>query len=371
MKIVINAWSARLGGGQTYVKNLLGNLPDNKDLEILIFAPNSLLLPNDSRIRRGDTAWSVQNPLIRAVWDITVLPKILRKEKADVLFCPGGVLSSRVPAGCRTITMFRNMTPFDTIALSRMPFGLQLIRNWILRRVMLSSMKSADLTIFISNHARRVIEQLIEVNAAVTIPHGVSSIFRASTPPPHRPIEAPDSPYLLYVSRFASYKHHFEVVEGYSRLPESLRAKHPLLLVGETDHPTHDQVIGLIKQKKLDDQVKIIGPIAYERLPSFYMNAEALIFASSCENCPNILLEGLASGRPMLCSNVMPMPEFGGTNIEYFSPYSSEEIEASLSRVLINKQHSDSVGAAALEASRNFDWSFTAKSTWNVLLAGS
>lgn len=52
MKIVFNALSARLGGGQTYLINLFQFVPDNTDLEILVFAPASLKLPDHPRIKR-------------------------------------------------------------------------------------------------------------------------------------------------------------------------------------------------------------------------------------------------------------------------------------------------------------------------------
>jgi glycosyltransferase involved in cell wall biosynthesis len=92
------------------------------------------------------------------------------------------------------------------------------------------------------------------------------------------------------------------------------------------------------------------------------------VFASSCENCPNILLEGLASGRPVLSSNVMPMPEFGGSGIEYFSPFDPDDIARALQRVLTDPQHAQRVAAAALSESRRFDWSETAARTWSSLI---
>ena len=88
MKIVINALSARLGGGQTYVKNLLAHLPEREDLEIHVFAPPSLALPNDSRIVRRTTRWPTENPILRTLWEVIALPRFLASEKRS-----GAVLS--------------------------------------------------------------------------------------------------------------------------------------------------------------------------------------------------------------------------------------------------------------------------------------
>lgn len=178
MKIVFNALSARLGGGQTYLINLFQFVPDNADLEILVFAPASLKLPGHPRIKRVEPAWPTENPIVRAMWERWVLPGILKAEKADVLFCPGGVVGTSAPAGCKVATMFRNMIPFDLRVRKSIPLGLQRLRNWLLNRVMLKSMREADLTIFISNYARSVIESLTNIKNPVTIPHGIGSVFR-------------------------------------------------------------------------------------------------------------------------------------------------------------------------------------------------
>jgi glycosyltransferase involved in cell wall biosynthesis len=113
--------------------------------------------------------------------------------------------------------------------------------------------------------------------------------------------------------------------------------------------------------------VQILGAVPYGELPAFYHHAEAIVFASSCENCPNILLEGLASGRPVLSSNVMPMPEFGGRGIEYFSPFDPDDIAHALRRVLTDTQRAHAVAASALAESHRFDWAESAARTWDAL----
>lgn len=367
MNIVINALSARLGGGQTYLQNLLAHLPPQSDLNILIYAPASLRLPEDRRIRRGATSWPTENPLLRSVWEKLALPRILARERADLLFCPGGLISTRAPTDCRTVTMFRNMTPFDERARRAVPFGLQRLRIWMLEHLMLASMARADLTIFISDFARSVIEARIRVRGAQTIPHGIGATFRTHGQAMERPGQLPQGKYLLYVSKFDSYKHQAEVVQGFSRLPRELQQQYTLVLVGETDHPSVAQIEAMKDRLCVPGQVQILGAVSYAELPAFYHHAEAIVFASSCENCPNILLEGLASGRPVLSSNVMPMPEFGGCGIEYFSPFDPDDIAQALQRVLTDPQHARQVAAAALLESRRFDWPESAARTWAAL----
>lgn len=367
MKIVVNAYSARMGGGQTYLKNIFAHMPARTDVEMLVFAPASLELPADPQIKRAYSRWPTTNPLLRALWERWALPRFLRRERADVLFCPGGVVGTRVPTGCKVVTMFRNMIPFDPALVGSMPLGLQRLRNVILRRVLLRSMAQADLTIFISDHARRLIERLARIPNPVTIPHGISEKFRSAGHALPRPNGAPEGRYLLYVSRFDIYKHHREVVRAFAALPMKLREGLNLVFLGETDMPEAGPVAQLVQELGLDGQVMMPGAAPYESLPAWYQHAHAILFASSCENCPNILLESMGSGRPVLSSNVMPMPEFGGGEIAYFSPFDSQGIVRAMVQVLSDSEYAQRVARAALLRSGRYDWKITAQETWRRL----
>ena len=77
MRIVVDALSARLGGGQTYLINLFQALPALKDSEFLVVAPQSLPLPADrSDVRRLPVRWPVLNPALRAIWQHGLAPAL-------------------------------------------------------------------------------------------------------------------------------------------------------------------------------------------------------------------------------------------------------------------------------------------------------
>ncbi|MNF67525.1 Mannosylfructose-phosphate synthase [compost metagenome] len=348
MKIVFNALSARLGGGQTYLINLFQFVPFDRDLEIRVFAPSSLKLSDHPKVRRVEPAWPTENSIVRALWEKWVLPGILKAEKADVLFCPGGVVGACAPAGCKVATMFRSMIPFDLRVRKSLLLGLQRLRNWLLNRIMLKSMSEADLTIFISSYARSVIESLTKAKKPVTIHHGIGSVFRMHGKSTVRPDFLPGKEYILYVSKFDVYKHHFQVVSACGELSKELCGRFLLILVGETNLPEAERVKALIARLGLEDRVLLLGAIPYQELPPLYHHAHLNLFASSYENCPNILLEALASGRPMICSNVMPMPEFGVDAAVYFSPFDSQGIGQVLTEVLTNPELLKKLAVAAV-----------------------
>jgi len=237
MNIVINGFSARRGGGQTYLVNLLRHLDDDLGMSIFVLAPDSLKLPEHPAVIRTSVKWPTTNPLMRALWEKYILPGTLEKLRADVLFCPGGLINTRPPGCCRTVTMFRNMIPFDMAVRKLYKPGLMRVRNWLLERAMLSSMMNADMVIFISEFARTVIEERVTrpIARAVTIPHGINDDFRVWHNVPARPSWLPRGDYLLYVSIFDVYKNQLEVVRGYHRLKSRRETPEKLILAGHED----------------------------------------------------------------------------------------------------------------------------------------
>ncbi|MFO7712890.1 glycosyltransferase family 4 protein [Desulfosarcina sp.] len=371
MKVVINAWSARMGGGQTYLINLLRYLPDRQDMQIYIYAPETLAVPTDGSVTRLFTRWPTENPLSRAVWEKVVFPSVLRKLGADVLFCPGGVVGTRAPRRCKTATMFRNMIPFDPVQRQKYPLGYQRLRNWMLNRLMLQSMIQADLVIFISEHARKVIEKIAKTTLKKTavIPHGVNPRFstpgKGTTP---RPEWLPEE-YLLYVSTIDFYKAQVEVVRAYARLRQIRPAREKLLLVGHETAPYGQKVRQEIARFGLEKDVVMVGTVAHEQMPALYQHAKINIFASQSENCPNILLEALAAGRPILSSNRPPMPEFGGDAVIYFDPSSPDELAGKLVALIDDAKTMAMLSEKARVHSMRFDWETAAMGTWDAIKA--
>ncbi|MCT7327670.1 glycosyltransferase family 4 protein [Ralstonia mojiangensis] len=369
MKILINALSARVGGGKTYLINLLRNLPDDASLQLLVYTPSSLDLPLDPRIERRNLDALANNPLRRFVWERLTLPGILKREGVDLLFCPGGLVNTSVPGGCRTVTMFRNMQPFDPEAIKVIPWGLLRLRTLLLKSAMLRSMRGADLVIFISHFARGVVEALIPISRGVTIPHGVPDIFKTAGTDLPRPAYLPDGKCILYVSRFEPYKHHLEVVQGYAQLPEALQNEYRLILVGEPLSPHTERVEREIREGGLSDRIRIVGGVEYGSLPGAYRNSDMILFASSCENCPNILLEALGAGRPTLTSDIEPMPEFAADAALYFAPGEPGSIAAAIIRMAQDPALAGTLADRAAVRSLDFAWSKTAKATWKEILS--
>ena len=372
MKIVINALSARRGGGQTYLTNLLQNMNGFNGEKVFVLSPDSLQIPYHPKIEKIHIKWPTENPLFRALWERYYLPGLLKKNNADILFCPGGLINTPVSKDYKTVTMFRNMIPFDRVQRAKYPYGLMRIRNWILERIMLKSMLKADLVIFISNFARQLINNRtgFKLKKEITIPHGINNIFKISKEKkPSRPKWLPEGEYLLYVSILDVYKNQLEIVQGYHLLRQRRKTQEKLILAGHNTSRYGKKVRRVINKLNLENEVILSGNIPYNKLADIYYHAKLNIFASECENCPNILLEALGAGRPLVVSNRQPMPEFGGDSVIYFDPSSPEDFAYQITSIIDDPLKIEELSKKARELSYLYDWRKTADKTWKAIEA--
>ena len=369
--MLIDALSARRGGGQTYLRNLLTRLPPKEPVRIYVLARRELEAELASaRVQVVQPRWPMHNGLLLSIWKKLFLRGYAERLDASLVFFPGGIVGAGIPRGARSATMFRNVIPFDMEQRRRYGLSYQRVRNWLLERMMLKGMLGADRVIFLSDYGRSLIEKHAghAIKGAVIIPHGVSDAFRSGGP---RPPWLPDTPYVLYVSTFEPYKAQIEVVQAFARVVREWQEPLSLVLLGYQYTPYGERVQREITALGLKDRVVIPGNRPYSELPAANHHALVTVFASEAENCPNVLLEAMASGKPILCSSRPPMPEFGGDAVWYFEPSNVDQLGEQLARLLREPDTRAALGARAVERSRRYDWNETARKTWAALLEGT
>jgi glycosyltransferase involved in cell wall biosynthesis len=371
MNLVINALSALAGGGQTYLYQLLKHKDQKYPIHIrlLVNPKHKDRFPSSLDVKIILCKWASKSIIHRSLWEKFMLPKLIRDWKADLLFCPGGVLNVRKSKSYKSIVMFQNMLPFSKHDRKKYPFGYKRVRIWSLYYLLLGGMRKADFVIFISNYAQKVINNLIpNINEkSVCIPHGIPDMFLTYKSNLPKPSDLPEE-YLLYVSILSIYKHQIEVVKAYSQLREKRETHEKLVLVGPAYPWYKEQVDKEINRLGLSDYVLLTGVVPYDQLPAYYAHAKAIIFASTCENCPNILLESMGSGKPLFVSNKPPMPEFAEDAAIYFDPEDPNDLTQCLLKYLDDPISLSKIGNKAIEKVYKYDWEETAKKTYNLFI---
>ncbi len=370
-RIVINTLSARTGGGLTYARNLLKHfeIDDRADVYVLVAPQRRHMLP-DGAYTFIDCKFAGQNVLQRTLWEAVGLPRLLRELEADVYYVLSGTLAAKPPAGCKSVVAFRNLLPFDPKNRKRYPHGYTRYRLWLIGQAQPRSFARADLVIFISEFGREVVEAVVTERAgrAVVIPHGVGEAFKSDDVVEGDWNERWPDGYVLYVSILDVYKSQLEVVDAWNRVRATRDTREKLVLAGPEYPPYARRVKRKIAELGLEDQVVLLGPVTHDYLPGLYRSSKVTVFASQCENCPNILLEAMAGGRPVLCSSDQPMPEFGADAVVYFDPTNSVELADRLIEMLDDPELRRDYGDRAKRRSGDFRVDKAMRKTWLSML---
>ena len=140
-------------------------------------------------------------------------------------------------------------------------------------------------------------------------------------------------------------------------------------LVGPAYPAALKRLHGVIAQ--LDPEGKWVnyhGAVPYEDLHRMYGQADLGIFASSCENMPNILLETMAAGLPIACSNRGPMPEVLGDAGLYFDPENPDDLAQAIRTLLRNPELRHAKAQTAFSRAQGYSWGRCGEQTFDFLV---
>lgn len=371
MIIGIDASNIRAGGGVTHLAHILTDSdPTRHDIQIVYVWANSdtaRKLPDRSWLRVIADSRLDRSLPTRQFWQTFIIDRLARQKGCDLLFVPGGSYRGTFRP---VVTMSQNMLPFDAGEMNRYRYSTLYWKFCLLRNSQKRIFRNADGVIFLNEYARSHVMAQARLKGDWTIiPHGVDPLFRSEPHPPRTLAECTEqNPYrLLYVSTVDLYKHQWHVAEAVAGLKQS-GLPVTLTLVGSAYPPALLRLRQTLE--RLDPHHCFIdyrGAIVHSQLPAFYHQADAFIFASSCENMPNILLEAMASGLPIACSNRGPMPEVLGDAGVYFDPEKPGEIAAAIKALIDQPKRAFQLAQQAYEHAREYSWERCARDTFAFL----
>jgi glycosyltransferase involved in cell wall biosynthesis len=360
MRVGIDGSSARDGGGITYLAELLRHADPERDRfeRVVLWGGKTLLgrLPQRPWLDLVHVEALDGRLPSRVAWQSRELGR-LAGEDCDVLFVPGG---SYRGAFRPFVTMFRNMLPFDAREMRRYGLSYVFFRLLVLRWMQPRTFRAADGVIFLNDYARQVCARRgIRPLRSAVVPHGISDEFRIAP----RPQVGPPSR-LVYTSIIDVYKHQWNVAEAVQTLRrEGLPVT--LDLVGRAYGPALRKLQSVMRRDP--DAVRIVGAVPHQSLPALYRNAESFVFASTCENMPNILIEAMAAGLPIACSDRRPMPDILGDGGIYFDAEDPASIATALRRLLTDSHLRSTLSRRAHNRSEQYSWTRCAQETFAFL----
>lgn len=358
--VFLDSLSLYSGGARSHLKAILSS-PGGPSIKMLTTRQLWREIGARGGIEPLFAPEKTRSAIFRAAWRKAKLRHLVRESRADVYFDPaGGAPALPVPR----VTMVRNMLPFDPrISEWYGTATYQGQRLRALKRRALSATASAEGVIFISEWSKAtVVGQLgRDPRRSCVIPHGVA--HQQPAPFHERPLR------LLCVSDFEPYKRQLETAMAYDSARACGAALGGLVMAGAfTYRPYESSLRRAISRLRYGPEIELAGWLGRAELMDRMRGADALVFSSSVECCPNILLECLSAGKPVVCSDAPPMPEFAEDAPIYVDSTDPVSIRDGLRRLArMSLAEREELGKKGMAVAQRYDWEATADRTWRFV----
>lgn len=376
IRVGVDGLAAKGEGALTYLGNLLPELAALDGADVVVYANRigarwlRARLDGNARIEEVGGA---ERQAGRLLAQLRVLGRRVRRDGIDVLFHPAPVLPAvRAPA---TVVALRNMEPYCEGLERRVP-RRERLRFSYLRAAVASALRNAERIILVAEGTRPLLERRhrLPVARTVVIPHGRNPMFRPMPKAEARMVAAERwglrDPFVLYVSKTRPYKNHIELVRAFALLRRRGRTEQ-LVIAGERQEPYASLVAQTARETGVGDSVRFLGDVRYEDLPALNNACEVFVYPSTCEACPNIVIEALGCGIPMAVSSLPVIRELCGEAAAPFDANEPESIARTLWTLLADERARVEYGARAARRAEVFSWRRTAERTLEVLSAAA
>ena len=375
-RVLINALHARTGGGVTYLHNMLPLMAANErlDVHICMHEDQEDVLPSHldgityhlKNFRRG--FWRV---LVREQFDI---PRLARRLNVDATFSPANYGPILAP---NHVIMIRNAVNVGFIERRPVKLGY-----WaLLYFATLISLLTSKSAVAVSEYAKNVIVGafLGTLGERISVvPHGVDDAYRRGVDDAYRRgvddayrMVAPDvgdEGFLLAVSDIYVQKNFTNLLKALV----ILRWDFPdirLKIAGKpVDADYFDGLKRFIKAQDLDANVEFLGHVTSDALRDLYVGCRVFVFPSTVETFGNPLVEAMACGAAIACSNTAAMPEVLGDAGQYFDPHNPEQIAVCIRRLMTDETRRREMSRRATERAALYSWRQTERKTVSVLM---
>ena len=370
-KILIDALSAREGGGITYVSNAIPALAEATPpgtLLILLSSEyqSSLMQAVQPHVEVVD-AQVGPSPLTRAIWLERNLPTAARKMKADILFSVAETSSMTVPIPRVHLVGNANLFVPPSAALPQLARIKRGIRQLLWRPYVTKCLRSARALVHISSTMREIANRHISLPNGLhqdIIPNGVGDLFFQAP----RLESAERSQIIICVATVTPHKNHGTLIravaEAYKRLGPPIK----LQLVGAIpDESYREHLVQLAADLGVADIMEFVGRVDSRTLARLYSEARLLVLPSLLESFGFPLVEAMACGTPVLASDIAACRETCGNAATYFDPEDVWQLSNELLNILGSPSRLSEMSIASNRRAEQFRWERSATRLLGVL----
>jgi len=345
MRVGVNALyliPGGVGGTEIYLRNLLAAMARlDRENQYIVFTNRET--GRDLTPRQPNFIWARQPVRAsfrpgRIFFEQTILPIAAARHRIDVLFNPGFT--------CPVICPCPNVTVFHDLQHKAHPEYFRWFDLPFWRLLLWASAHRSKRLIAVSEATRADLRHFYGVDATV-VHHGVEpEFFEVSK-------RREPADYLLCVSTLHPHKNLERLVRAHAK-----DADLPPLVIAGLRGFFAEQL-----EKIADSRVRLTGWVPREELYELYRRAHAFIYPSTFEGFGMPVLEAMAAGVPVACSDIPPLREVVGEHALFFDPLDEGAIGAAMQRLAANQVETPDASAHAAV----FTWENAAERTIEVI----
>ncbi|HLG53754.1 MAG TPA: glycosyltransferase family 1 protein [Vicinamibacterales bacterium] len=353
MRVAIDARKLHDFGIGTYIRNLLRQLAriDHDTEYVLLCGEGDLgvaaqLGPNFRAVLEPSPNYSIREQIH--------VPWVLRRERPDLYHAPHYVL----PAGvrCRSVVTIHDCIHlmFPQYLPSRVAYAYARAQMW-------AAARRSDCILTVSDASKRDILNLFNVppEKIVVIYNAIDAHF--SVTPPEEAVARVreryqlDHKFVLYVGNIKPHKNLVRLIEAFAELRRGDLEDLKLLIIGD-EISKLPALRRAVHRHKLHKHVRFLGYLPDDQLAVLYRLASVFVFPSLYEGFGLPPLEAMASGTPVVTSNVSSLPEVVGDAAVLVDPYDVDSIVDGLRQVLTDPARAAEMRRRGLDRAREFSW---------------
>jgi glycosyltransferase involved in cell wall biosynthesis len=246
-------------------------------------------------------------------------------------------------------------------------------RAWQLKLTVGRTVRSAAKILTGTETARASILKVygdLDEDKVVVVPYAAASEFRpvsresAVTAVEER--HRLTGPFILSVGDIQPRKNHIGLIRAFAKLVKAKpQLKHKLVLVGKPTWFTA-KVEQAAVESGVRDRIRFMGFVADAELLHLYNACDVFVFPSFYEGFGLPVLEAMACGRAVVCSDASALPEVVDGAAILFDPYAVDQMVRAISDILVDGELRARMERLGLQRAAHFSWQKTAERTLNV-----
>jgi len=279
------------------------------------------------------------NKYISHLWTHFVLPF----KDGDLLFCPANI------APIFVLTNKKLVVTIHDVAFETYPNSFSIFFRLYYKFIIPINIKRADKILTVSKSSKCEIEKYYPLSKEriEVIYLGANPIFKR--------LDIQKKKQILYVGSMNERKNFSSVLKAYTMLD---RSDYTLLMVGRfsLNFALDDATKILIDAVNANPNIEFKSDVCNDELVKIYNESMLFVFPSFYEGFGLPMLEAMACGTSVVCSNTTSLPEVGGDAVVYCDPNNVNDIVEKMEMVLSDGKLQQDMIEKGLKRAKQFTW---------------